>query len=74
MEGAICIGTNLDGEQTPLITIWWVWHASSGLNDLFWGPKHGKISLETHPFRILFRLPPLCVVFDSHGLHWAPWW
>ena len=35
LEGAICIETNLDDEQTPVITIQWVLHPISGLNDLF---------------------------------------
>ena len=81
MEGAICIGTNLDDERTLLITIYWVptvyWvlHPSSGPGDLFLGPKYRKIGLEKHLFCILFFLvPPSCTVFDSHGLRWAPLW
>ena len=49
MEGAICIGTNPDDEQTPLITIGWVLHPISGLNDLFLGPKYGKVLVEKAP-------------------------
>ena len=42
MEGAICIGTNLDDEQTPLTPISWVLHPISWLKNLFWGPKNRK--------------------------------
>ena len=61
MEGAICLGTNLDDEQTPF-TVQWVLHPISGLNNLFFGPKQGKVNLQKHPFCILFQVPPTCAV------------
>ena len=74
MEGAGCIGTNLDDKQTPLTAIKCVLHRNSGLNNLFWGLKYRKIGVEKHPFCILFQVPPTCGVFDSHGLCWARLW
>ena len=74
LEGAICIGTILDDEQTPFIIVSWVLHPNSRLNDLFLGPNCRKISVEKHPFCILFRVPPSRPMFDCHGLRWAPLW
>ena len=60
MEGGICIETNLDCKQTPLITAYSVLHPSTVLNELFLGPKHHKIRIEK-PCCILYRIPHPCV-------------
>ena len=65
MEGTICIGTNLHDEQTLLIAVKCVLHPFSGPNNLFLETKCRKISLDKHPFCILFQVPPPCAVFDS---------
>ena len=74
VERCMCIGTNLDDEQTHLITLQCLSHFTSGLKDLFVGPKYRKIGLEKHPFCKLFQVPASCFVFDSHGLVLAPLW
>ena len=74
MEGSICIGINLNDKQTLFIMVQCVLYPITGRSDLFLGPKHRKIGLEKHPFRIPFQVAPLRVVFYWHGLHWAPWW
>ena len=64
MEGAICIGTNLDDKQTPLIIAEWGLHPICGLNDHFLDPNYRKISLEKHQVFICSII--WCCV-------WLPW-
>ena len=72
MERVICIGTNLDDEQTLFISRRWVLYRSGGPKGGFLGPKDRKISPENHIWFYFFKAPPSCLIFHSHALHWAP--
>ena len=65
-EGAICIGTNLDNEQTPLITVLCVLHPSSGLNTSFLAQNAVKLALKSSLFTCFSGFTFLAV-FDCHG-------
>ena len=74
IQGFIHFGTSLGDHQTPLIAVKCVLRPLSRPHYHFLGLKYRKISLETHPFCILFQVPPSCVVFDSHGLREVLFW
>ena len=64
LEGAICIGTNVIDEQTPLIVVYWGLHQNSAPNNLFWGAqKYAKVGFKCTLFASLFKfhIPVLCL-------------
>ena len=68
------MGTNLDDEHTRLTIVWCILHPRGGLNNLFWGPKCCKISLEKHLLCLFLQSPLSYAMFDCGGLHWATLW